>query len=206
MKHPLLVLCIIFLCYSGTAQNNELLPYQSYFNDQLKPWATGFSNFKLSNFKRANTLVFENNYPKDINTYNDFLSIYRPFIVYSPSKAKFIDIYSYQLNIEKKGDNYYANPQTDQAIFLYDEGVKYWNRIYFGSSSEWIDEAIWLTDTTLLLAGISKSENNKKIPIVFLGNTNRQTLIKYTSSANNSFQQNKTYLSPRLKKLKVKNL
>lgn len=39
---------------------------------------------------------------------------------YFDEVSKFIDIYSYQLNLARNGKYYFANPDIDQAIYLCD--------------------------------------------------------------------------------------
>ena len=123
-----------------------------------------------------------------------------------PDSSKFIDIYSYQLNLEKKGNYYEANPDIDQAILLCDPKAKYWNRIFFGSSSQWIDEVTWISKTKFTLAGITKSEDNKRKPIILLGDTNKQTLIKYLNNRDSTYQKGNGYSSPKLNRIKIAGL
>src|SRR4051794_18246935 len=114
MKYLLLVLfpcCTIFV-----GQDKTLLQQKKHFDEELKLWTNTFSRFALSDFKVDETLHFENNSPQNFNTYKKFLSTYKPIVTYSPDSSTFIDIYSYQLNLEKKGNYYYANPEVDQTI------------------------------------------------------------------------------------------
>ena len=152
------------------------------------------------------TLSFDNNHEQDFNYYKPFLSTYKPIVTYSTDSSKFIDIYSYQLNLEKKGDYYYANPDIDQAIYLCDPKRKYWNRIYFGTSSQWIDEVIWLSKTKFILVGITKAVDDKKLPLILIGDISRQTLEKYLDRNPACFQNTKGYESPKLKKINIKGL
>ena len=179
---------------------------KKYFDTELKQWTRSFSNFSLSGFKLADTLHFDNNYAQDFRSLNEFLSIYKPVITYSIDSSKFIDIYSYQLNLEKKGGYYEANPDIDQAILLCDPKAKYWDRIFFGTSSQWIDEVVWISKTQFFLVGIIKFESDKKQPLILLGDTNKQTLIKYVGTNKEAFQNDKGYSSSKLEQIKVKGL
>jgi hypothetical protein len=192
--------------HSSFGQNNNLLQQKKCFDQELKQWTKSFSNFNLLDFKVEDTLHFENNFKQDFSSYRKFLSIYKPIITYSADSFKFIDIYSYQINLEKKGNYYEANPDIDQAVLLCDPKAKYWDRIYFGTNSQWIDEVIWISKTKFILVGIIKSEDDKKNPLILYGDTNKQTLIKYLSITKNSFQNDKGYSSPKLKKLPIKGL
>ena len=192
--------------HGSFGQNNNLIQQKKHFDQELKQWTKSFSNFKLSDFKVKDTLHFDNNYKQDFNEYRKFLSIYKPIITYSADRSKFIDIYSYQIALEKKGNHYEANPDIDQAILLCNPKAKYWNRIYFGTNSQWVDDVIWISKTKFILVGITKSNDDKKNPLILYGDTNKQTLVEYLSINKNSFQNDKGYESPKLKRMNIEGL
>jgi hypothetical protein len=206
MKY-LLLLVFIFIgnafCF---AQNNSLLQYKKYFDQELNQWTKTFSNFNLKDFKPSDTLQFENNYKQDFSRYKEFLLTYKPIITYSPDSSTFIDIYSYQLNLEKKGNSYYVNGEIDQAILLCNLKRKYWDRIYFGSFSQWIDEVVWISNTKFIMVGITKSAEDKKNPLILVGDTEKQALVEYLTVNNNSFQSDQGYRSAKLKRIKIEGL
>ena len=205
MKYlPILFFCIVG--QSSFGQDKNVLQQKKYFNQELKLWTNTFNNFNLSDFKLEDTLPFDNNFPQDFNSYKKFLSTYKPIVTYLPDSSKLIDIYSYQLNLEKKGNYYEANVGIDKAVLLCDPKEKYWNRIYFGTSSEWIDEVIWISKTKFILVGIIKLEDEKKKPLILFGDTNKQTLIKYLNTNKSIFQNGKGYSSIKLKRLNIKGL
>jgi len=113
-------------------QDNNLLRYENIFNNQLKPWTSTFSDFKLTDFKANPTKPFESNYKHDFKDLSSFYAIYKPILTFSPDSLSFIDIYSYQLNLEKKDVGFKATIDVDQAIMLCDAKSKYWDRICFG--------------------------------------------------------------------------
>ncbi|PVD52441.1 hypothetical protein DC498_10060 [Terrimonas sp.] len=81
---------------------------------------------------------------------------------------------------------------------------KYWNRIYFCSSSvQWIEDVVWTTNTTFILTGISKWQNKRKTSVIFLGDIVNQTLVQYINENEATFQT-KNHLSPALKRLRIK--
>ena len=205
MKYlPILFFCIVG--QSSFGQDKNVLQQKKYFNQELKLWTNTFNNFNLSDFKLEDTLPFDNNFPQDFNSYKKFLSTYKPIVTYLPDSSKLIDIYSYQLNLEKKGNYYEANAGIDQAVLLCDPKEKYWNRIYFGTNSQWIDEVIWISKTKFILVGIFKLEDEKKKPLILFGDTNKQTLIKYLNTNQSIFQNGKGYSSIKLKRLNIKGL
>jgi hypothetical protein len=200
------ILYLLFWGHISFGQDQKLLQHKKHFDTELKQWTKCFTDFSLSDFKLVDTLHFDNNYAQDLKSLKEFLSVYKPIITYSFDSSKFIDIYSYQLNLEKKGDYYEANPDIDQAILLCDFKAKYWNRIFFGTSSQWIDEVVWLSKTQFILVGIIKSEVDKKQPLILFGDTNEQTLIKYIDTNKQTFQSDKGYSSLKLKRIKIKGL
>lgn len=202
MKQLLLVV-FIYLANKSFTQKS-LVQYNIQFNTELKLWKSTFHNFNLADFKVTDTAAFENNFPQDFDGYKAFLSTYKPILSYSSDRSKFIDIYSYQLNLERKGNHYEATPEIDQAVFLCNPKQKYWNRICFGGTTNWIDEVAWVNSTTFILAGIVKDEQDKKMPVLYIGETEKQTMVRYINTKN--FQGKENYRSPKLKRIKITGL
>ena len=200
------ILYLVFFGPIAFGQDQNLLQHTKHFDTELKQWTKSFSDFNLSDFKLVDTLRFDNNYAQEFKSLKMFLSVYKPIITYSGDSSKFIDIYSYQLNLEKKVNHYEANPDIDQAILLYDAKAKYWDRIFFGTSSQWIDEVLWISKTQFILVGITKSEDDKRQPLILLGDTNKQNLIKYIDANKRTFQSDKGYSSVKLKRIKIEGL
>ena len=200
------ILFFLIVGHGSFGQDQNVLKQKKHFEQELKLWTKTFSKFNLTDFKLVDTLHFDNNFPQDFNSYKKFLSIYKPLMTYLSDSSKFIDIYSYQLNLEKKGNYYEANPDLDQAVLMCDLKAKYWNRVYFGTSSQWIDEVIWISKTRFILVGIIKSEDDKKKPQILFGDTNKQTLLKYLNTNKTTFQNKIGYTSTKLKKINIKGL
>ncbi|UAY51105.1 hypothetical protein [Ferruginibacter albus] len=202
------IVCLFFI-FAGckSLQHNDiLLQNKSCFNKELKEWKNGFNDFDLIEFKVKDTLHFDNNSKQDFSTYQDFLSVYKPIITYSPDSISFIDIYSYQLNLEKKVNVYYAMPDIDQAILLCNAQTKYWNRIYFGSPGQWVDDVSWISKTKFILACTDNENPERQKPFVLLGDMNKQTLIEFIDTNKNCFRPKPGYDSYKLKKIKIEGL
>jgi hypothetical protein len=152
------------------------------------------------------TLHFENGNPQDFSEYKKFMSIYKPIITFLPDSSKFIDIYSVQINLVKEADHYEAYSDDGQAVLLCDPGTKYWDKIYTGTPGQWIDEVIWLSKTTFILAGITKSSTDKREPQILLGDTDKHTFVLYLNTNPNCFQNDHGYSSPKLKKMNIEGL
>ncbi len=202
----LFILFFVIGAHISCKKDKGLLQHKKHFDQELKLWTNTFSNFNLSNFKKGETIHFENGSPQDFNDYKKFLSTYQPIITFLPDSSKFIDIYSVQINLVKVGDHYEASPDDGQTVLLCDPETKYWDRIYYGSFSQWINEVIWLSKTTFILAGITKSSIEKREPIILLGDTEKHTLIEYINTNQKCFQNDHGYTSPKLKKMKIEGL
>jgi hypothetical protein len=187
-------------------QDNDLLKYQGIINNHLKSWTSTFSNFKLTDFKLLNSKPFESNYKHDLKDLNSFYTIYKPVLTFSADSTAFLDIYSYQLNLEKKNGRIIASPDIDQAIMLYDKKSSYWDRICFGSASFHYDEAIWLDDQKFILLAVENSEKNYWTPHIFIGDIKTHKLFFYTNKNSSCVQKTTGYKSDKLSRLKIDGL
>jgi len=177
-----------------------------HFEKELNQWTHSFRNFKLNEFKKTETVSFDNNYKQNLKNLHSFLAIYKPILTFSKDSSKFIDIYSYQLNLERKGNIYEANPEIDQAIYLFDKKSKYWNRIFFGSVGRWIDDVCWITNSRFILVGIKKNEAEKNAPIILLGNFEKKSLVIFENKNKSCIQKDDGYQAAKLKSLKIEGL
>ena len=156
-----LSLVFIYLVYCSVGQTNNVLTNKKYFDEGLQSWTKSSSNFTLSEFEITDTLKFDNNEEQGFKTYKKKSFYLYAYLIYNTDSSKFIDIYSYQLNLARNGKYYFANPYIDQAIYLCDPKKKYWNRIYFTTSgTEQIEEVIWISRTKFILTGITACKMN----------------------------------------------
>jgi hypothetical protein len=200
------ICCFVALSFFASGQPTGLMSYKRHFDSSLKSWTITLKQFNLARFKVTDTLPFDNNNEQSFEEYPAFLKLHKPLLSFSPGQKQFIDIYSYQLNLEKKDGRYYASPDADQTIFLCNPQAKYWNRIFFGSPSMWIDEVVWVNEKEFLLAGVSKNEADEKAPFILLGNTGTQQLRRFTCTNKACVQTRAHYQSAKLKKLNIKGL
>lgn len=206
MKISVLFLFAFLFCIRAKSfcQNSLLTTYKTYFYKDLKSWTYSFVNFKLSDFKSSDTIKFGNVSFGDTNNINDFYELYKPGLSFSSDSSKFIDIYSYWLNLEKKGKKIVANPEVDQAIFLCDLKNNKWTRVFFCGVSTRIDEAIWLTNKRFILAGTFTDENNLLHPKVLIGDVTKKFIYVYTD--NLSVSSKTGYTPIKLKNLNIQDL
>lgn len=199
MKILTLILLFLFVATNSFSQRNLLTQYRIHFEHDLKHWANSFRNFKLSEFKLEETRKFEDLPFGDIDSLKEFYSIYKPALSFSPDKIHFIDIYSYWLNLEKKGNKIVATTEVDQAISLCDIKRKEWTRILFCGFSLRIDETKWINNTKFILAGVFPDEHNILHPQIFIGDLIQKKFAVHTNTLGSS--KRKIYASVKLKKL-----
>src|ERR1700733_1656472 len=121
---------ILLLSTRLIAQQGDLKPYKQYIKKELSNWTTTFSNFSILDFTKSETVKFGDSNPQKIRGLKSFFSIYKPLLAFSKDSSKFIDIYSYQLNLQKKANRFVATGDVDQAVYLYDIKRNYSRRIY----------------------------------------------------------------------------
>ena len=195
---------ISFLFFCGTnsfCQIADLTAYKNYFDNDLKDWTKSFKDFKLSRFILTDTTNFENLPFRDTTNLKEFYKLYKPALSFSSNKTQFLDIYSYWLNLEKKGNKVISNAEVDQLVSLCDLKNNSWTRIFFCGLSTRIDEALWLTNTKFVLAGTLLDENNIFHPKVLIGDTDKQILLVYLNDESVALKTG--YTSPKSKKLNI---
>ena len=206
MRHLIYSFFLILIFLSGKnsfGQKNNLSIYQPHFDKELKAWTKTINHFKLSSFKPTDTISFGNSDYYDIKSLKEFYSIYKPALTFSKDSNKFIDIYSYELNLEKKGNKIvYSGSEVDQAISLCDIKMKRWTQILFCGYSLRIQEVIWLTNSKFMLVGSVQNEESKYLPVIYIGDIINNSFEIFSSSDLNC-QQNKGYDSPKLAKLNI---
>ena len=197
-----IIISLLFCCGTNSfCQNADLTAYKKYFDNDLKDWAKSFKDFNLSKFKLTDTIGFENLPFGDTNNLKDFYKLYKPALSFSSNKTQFLDIYSYWLNLEKKGNKVISNTEVDQLVSLCDLKNNRWTRIFFCGLSTRIDEALWLTNSKFILAGTSLDENNIFHPKVLIGDTKNQSFLVYADTMAESTKTG--YTSSKLKKLNI---
>ena len=196
------LISLLFCCATNSfCQNNQLTAYQSYFDNDLKDWTQSFKNFQLTKFKLSDTTNFESAPFGDTGDLKEFYELYKPALTFSGDSTQFIDIYSYWLNLEKKGNKIVDNPEVDQAVSLCNLKNNKWRRIFFCGYSTRIDEVVWLTNTKFILAGSYMDDNDVFHPQVLIGDITKKIFFVYTDS---SCITTKTgYFSAKLKKLNI---
>ncbi len=146
-----------------------LISNKSNSNPVLLGWVKYYKEFLSKNFAIKNFIFdeeFKINRQKGnvyANFQKEFDKIYKPFLIYSPQKTQYIDIdsYSWQLDdLEMKNVSF--NP--DQEVNLVDLKAKKIERIMFFGPSQWMEDAFWIDENSLILLG-NDTDFNPKIMI-----------------------------------------
>jgi hypothetical protein len=206
MKY-LLSVTLLFFAERGLSQSYDVADYRDYFSGELKQWVITFENFRLSDFRMMDSLVFDNNDRRDFGSLTAFLQVYKPILTFSRDSAQFIDPYSGQLNLTKEGNHYVANVDDGGGVYLCNTKKKYWTRIFYNSISQWIDEVLWVSPRVFILVGIIKDNRERRLPVIYISDESRQLLFEYRSMNKDCCQKGKTvYQSPHLKKMDIRGL
>lgn len=206
-KHFFLIYLLCLLCSAASGQS-KLNAYQSLFQTDtyLKQWAAGMPHFKLSAFNYSRTADFENMLTDDSLPNNDrnFQQTFGKLISYSPDKKKYLDFYSGQLLFDTVVSNgkkkVTVSADVDQYLFLGDCASKKLRRIMFNGSTVSLEEAVWISDNTFILAGTTSADNSF-YPFLYVGDVKKRQLRYYLPDDKN-IKRDTLYRSPRWKNVK----
>ena len=202
-KAFLLAFTIAYCMGCSQSANRQDLPgaVLDKINTEAKEWVAVFCQFKSTAFNLTDT--FRMRRSPDTATkaeLDSFYAIYKPLIRFSPDGHFFADIYSYQLNLEKDGDQFVATPEIDQQVELFDTKKNITYGLVSGGTENWIDEAFWLDDSNLILAGITKDSLANRHPVILVVNTNTGLIQEFSCSDEKCIQTGR-YSSPGLSRL-----
>ncbi|MDR2206858.1 MAG: hypothetical protein LBE36_11970 [Flavobacteriaceae bacterium] len=151
-------------------------------NDVLKEWFAYYQS-QEDKFSLDNFIFNEENTINEIRgnicgIFDDcFDNRFVDFLVYSPDKKRYIDFDSYSIILD---ENNVADFEIDQEINVVDIEKKTITRIVFYGSSQWVEDAFWENDSTIILLENSP-EQILSIEIYDL-NTKRMKKYKYKKS------------------------
>ncbi|CAM4000419.1 MULTISPECIES: hypothetical protein [Flavobacterium] len=164
MKKALFIFCLLILLSScSKKKQKESNPIKTETslkttlnldeNSVLKEWVNYYNtkdtSFSIEQFvfSRADTLILSKG-----NVYGlfdkEFDTIYKDFLVFNKDKQSYIDFDSYNWSID---DDKGVMFSPDQEINWVDIKNKTVNRIDFKGPSQWVEEAFWKNDSTIIL-------------------------------------------------------
>ncbi|SRR5690554_797677 len=181
--------------------NNETITVESNKTALPDELSSKLENWKKYYLTNDSTFDFENFQFKDSLKINriegsvpgvfqeEFDSVYLDFLIYSENKDKYIDFDSYWWFIYDDEISF----EADQEVNLVNINEKTVERIGFSGPSEWVEDAIWLNDKTVVLVG----NNHENTPFIRIANLNRDTYYYYLYKKPLSFRSE--YFKKRLK-------
>ena len=117
-------------------------------------------NFSIANFNIAKTDSLRMINGNIFGIFDkEFDKVYTRYLIYNSDKNQYLDFDSYSWTIDENGEPSFS---PDQEINLIDIKNKTINRIGFRGPSQWVEDAFWKNDSTIVLL-----ENNyEKQPFI----------------------------------------
>jgi hypothetical protein len=133
------------------------------------------------------------------------MDIYKPILSFSPDEEKFIDIYSYDLNLEERNDSIIPNVAGEEQIYLYDLNNQTETKLFFLGFQAIADEAVWIDNDKFIITvtKVDIEDKSKVQPEIYLGNCKERKLYIFTSSDSTCCANVHGYISPKLKRINI---
>jgi hypothetical protein len=168
---------------TGSAADSTLAPVKQYFEKELAIWAQSFKEFHIDSFRMTQNGGFEQTDYNETSDLKSFYELYKPALNFSTDSSWFIDLYSAGVMLEKQGKKIIASADVDQAVTLCNLKTKEWKRIASFGPSAGIEEAVWISPTSFILAGEMYNDNGEQQPIVLLGDVNSKSFRWFEANA-----------------------
>lgn len=185
------------------AADTTLLPHQSLIEKGFAQWMQSFKNFRIDSFHQVDKREFqESDYgDMDAASMSLFYSLYKPSLSFSADSSQFIDLYSNGISLEKRGKKIVAIGDVDQSVTLCNIKAKNWKSILSFGPSAGMEEALWVSPTSFLLAGTMQNDDGKNQAVLILGNTETKSFRWF--EANTIREESSAYKPSSLSKLKI---
>jgi hypothetical protein len=165
------------------AGDTTLTASRPFIEKELAKWSKSFKGFHIDSFRYYQQTNFEDIDYEGATDLKEFYDLYKASLVYAPDSSHFIDLYSYGLMLERKGKKIIASSDVDNSVTLYDLKTKVWRRIAFSGPSSWVEEAVWTSPSTFILAGVGHNDDGETEAYLVLGNTKTKTFSWFESNA-----------------------
>ncbi len=183
------------------AIDSTLATFKPFIEKGLNKWAGSFRNFRSDSFRLTQLSSFADNKNEKMPDLNEFYELYKPALSFSPDSNQFIDLYSSGMTLEKKGGKLIASADVDQAIVLCNLKTKEWRQIAFFGPSAGIEEVIWVSSTTFILAGMLVDDNGETLPLIMIGDADKKSFRWF--EARSVRPQSANYKASGIKNLKI---
>lgn len=181
--------------------DSTLTQVKSHIEKGLDKWARSFRGFNSDSFRLTQISNFSDSEYGESPDLSKFYELYKPSLSFSPDSNQFIDLYSSGLMLEKKGKKIIASADVDQAVTLCNLKTKTWKQIVFFGPSAGIEEAIWVSPTVFILAGMLVNDNGESVPLIMIGDTGNKSFRWFESKSVRP--QSANYEASGITKLKI---
>lgn len=167
---------------ANNAEDSSLAPLKSFMEQGLADWMRSFTGLHIDSFRMTQKSAFEQTVHEDATDLGKFYELYKNALNFSPDSSQFIDLYSTGISLEKKGKKIIATADVDQAVTLCNLGTKEWKRIASFGPSAGIEEAVWISASKFILAGVFYNDDGNPVPIMLIGDTGDKSFRWYEAS------------------------
>lgn len=174
----ILVLTVIYSCSTP-----RLTDINRIIVENKSMWIESWINDPLLNLSTDGWKLYKNEYSYVFTK----IPAYELFYFYSPSKEKFVDIYSRKIDIEitKNDTSIIFIGEPDSEIILSDIKRKTSDRLLFVGSETYFDDLLWIDDSCFIVLGYFTDFNSLEIcPEIMIFDIKRQQRICYKGTAN----------------------
>ncbi|MCD9855911.1 hypothetical protein LUD75_14390 [Epilithonimonas sp. JDS] len=177
--------------------------FHSDNNETLNNWVDYYKkidpDFNLDNFEFESENSFDKIAGNIYGIYDkEFDKLYSDFLIYSPNRQKYIDIDSYHWSLDDEGKPGF---EVDQEINLVDISNKKIEKIAFYGSSNWVEDAYWKDDQTIVLLENSYEQRPAIREMNF--NSMKSRTFKYQDSLKTISEYSKERIMAKLRKQKT---
>ncbi len=150
----------------------------SGFSDYAKKRVAGFdwSKFRMTSSWEEDSLLVSPFRP-DKNYY----ASYGPFLKYSPDRSMFIDLDSYNIDIQKDSKGRFTGqelgPDTEVSLVHVADSTK--TRLVYMGPGGFVEDASWLDNNTLLLMGVHENEKSEQVATLWRYHIPTKTFYLY---------------------------
>ena len=139
------------------------------------------SNFSLNKFEKMDNHPIQYIDGNVLGVFDEkFDDIYMNFLIYSPNKEMYIDFDSYAWFVYEDDDKSEIFFDIDQEINLVNISKKTVTRIAFRGVSDWVEDAYWINDNTVVL--LENSSENKPTVSIFNLEDSEVTIFIYQNT------------------------
>ena len=163
------------------------------FNTVAFPGVTSKAgNIDWTRFRMTNTWSIDTLNYRPFRPAKDFYKVYGPYLKYSPDSSMFIDIDSYNIDIEKdkNGHSTATDMGPDFEVSLVNTRSHSKARLLFFGPGSTIADAYWLNDDELILIGVhDQGDSTGKTAAAWKYNLSEKTFYLYELHDKNAVQQ-----------------